>query len=84
MLEEEGMRGFRMYLKITEAVEFLIGTLATMAIATIVEASVLGEPMTWKRAFKHSLSSWGAAISTGMLAGCDHSRDAASVYCPRV
>lgn len=69
MIEQYGLRGFRMYMKIIQLSEFLIGVLATMAIARMVEAGFLGRPCSWREAFRHALSRWGAAIGTGLLGG---------------
>lgn len=69
LIEEHGLRAFKIYLKVIQLTEFLIGVLATMSLAKLVEASLIGQPVTWQQAFRHSLSRWGASIGTGLLAG---------------
>jgi hypothetical protein len=69
MIEDDGVRGFRMYMKLIQLTEFLFGVVATMSLARLIEASLLGQPITWMQALRHSLSRWGASIGTGLLAG---------------
>jgi hypothetical protein len=69
LIETHGLRAFRMYMRIVELSEFLIGVLAVMSLAELIEASVLGTPVTWQQAFQHALSRWWASIGTGLLAG---------------
>jgi hypothetical protein len=69
LIEEHGLRGFKIYMKLIQLTEFLIGVVATMSLAKLIEASLLGQPITWKQALRHSLSRWGASIGTGLLAG---------------
>ncbi len=69
LIEEHGLRGFKIYMKLIQLTEFFIGVVATMALARLIEASLLGQPITWKQALRHSLSRWGASIGTGLLAG---------------
>lgn len=68
LIEEYGMQGFKMYLKIAQLVEFLIGVLATMSLACLIESRVLGKPITWKESFGEAFSRWGASVWTGLLA----------------
>ena len=69
LIETHGLRGFKMYMKIVQLTEFLIGVLATMSLAKVIESSVFGRPVTWQEAIRHALSRWGASIGTGFLAG---------------
>jgi hypothetical protein len=69
LIEEYGLRGFNMYMKIIQLTEFFFGVLATMALARLIEASLAGQPVTWQQALRHSFSRWGASIGTGLLAG---------------
>ena len=62
-------RGLNIYMKIVQLLEFFIGVLATMAIAKIIEESVLGRSISWKDAFRFSLSRWSASIGTSILGG---------------
>jgi len=69
LIETHGLRGFRMYMRIVQLTELLFGVLATMALAKLIESSILGKPVTWQQALRHALSRWGASIGTGLLAG---------------
>jgi len=69
LIEEHGLRGLRMYMKLIQLSEFLIGVVATMSLARVVEASLMGQPVTWQQALRHALSRWSASIGTGFLAG---------------
>lgn len=69
LIETHGLRGFRMYMKIIQLTEFLIGVLATMSLAKLIESSLSGEPITWRAALRHAVGRWGASIGTGLLAG---------------
>ncbi len=69
LIEQHGLRGFRMYMKVVQLSEFLIGVLATLSIAKLVEAGFLGQSCTWRQAFHHAFSRWGTAIVSGMLGG---------------
>lgn len=69
LIEEHGYLGLKLYIRLIQLTEFFIGVIATMALAKLIEASSLGQPITWKQALRHSLSRWGASIGTGLLAG---------------
>ena len=68
LIEEHGLRGFRIYMKLIQLTEFLIGVVATMSLARLIEASLMGQPITWKQALRHAVSRWAASIGTGVLA----------------
>jgi hypothetical protein len=69
LVEQHGLRGFKIYMKLIQLTEFLIGVVATMSLARLIEASLLGQPITWQQALRQALSRWGASIGTGLLAG---------------
>ncbi len=69
LIEEYGLRGFTMYMRIIQLTEFFFGVVATLALATLIEAALAGQPITWQQALRHALSRWGASIGTGLLAG---------------
>lgn len=69
LVEQHGLRGFKIYMKVIQLTEFLIGVLATMSLAKLIEASLAGHPITWQQCFRHAISRWGASIGTGLLAG---------------
>ena len=49
--------------------EFFIGTIATIGIASIVEKSLQGTTLSWGDSLRYGLSKWATAIGTGFLAG---------------
>ncbi len=70
LVEREGLfRGFKLYLQIARLLEGLIGVLATMAIAYVVERLLAGEKIEYSPAMKKSLSRWKSVIWTGIVAG---------------
>ncbi len=69
LIEEHGMRGFRLYMRLIQLTEFFFGVIATMALARLVEASLVGQPISWGKALRHALSRWGSSIGTGLLGG---------------
>ncbi len=69
LIEEHGLRGFRIYMKLVQLTELLIGVVASMALARLIEASLMGQRITWKEALRHALTRWAASIGTGLLAG---------------
>ena len=69
LVEQHGLRAFKIYMKVIQLTEFLIGVLATMSLAKLIEASLAGRPMTWQQSLRHALSRWGASVGTGLLAG---------------
>jgi hypothetical protein len=66
--ETYGVLGSRMYMGIVQLTEFFIGTLATMALAKLMEESLYGHTITWLQALRHAVSRWGAIILTNVLA----------------
>ncbi|MCX5645261.1 MAG: hypothetical protein NTZ17_11355 [Phycisphaerae bacterium] len=66
--ETYGDLGPRMHMAIIQLTEFFLGTLATMALAKLMEESLYGHTITWLAALRHAASRWGAAILTGLLA----------------
>ena len=69
LIEQHGLRGLKIYMKIIQLTEFFIGVLATMSLAKLIEGSMSGQPITWQQSFRHALSRWGASVGTGLLAG---------------
>ena len=68
-VDPEGFKGFGLYLRVVQLLELLIGTIATMAIAKIVECAVNGEQIDYSAALKFSLTRWGRGIAVEILAG---------------
>ncbi len=64
-----GMQGFRIYMKIIQILEGLIGIIATMSIAYIIKQKIDGKIVDFKHAIKKSLSRWPAAIGTNIMLG---------------
>jgi hypothetical protein len=68
-IEKYGLRGFRMYMKVIQLVDFLFGTIAMLALTRLVEATVRGEVLAWRSALWQALKRWPAALGTGFLGG---------------
>ncbi|OGV35364.1 MAG: hypothetical protein A2020_06495 [Lentisphaerae bacterium GWF2_45_14] len=69
LIENYGIKGFEIYLRIVQLLKFFFGVLVTMSVAKIIELSISGQEITWKRAFGFSLSRWSASVGTGILCG---------------
>ena len=69
LIEQYGFRAFRIYMSLVRLSEFLIGVIATIAIATLVDHSLRGIRISWLAALRHGLRRWWASIFTGLLAG---------------
>jgi hypothetical protein len=69
LVETQGLQGFRLYMKLIQLSEFLIGVLATMALAALLEASIRGNSICWQTALRHAFARWGASLGTGLLSG---------------
>lgn len=67
--ESEGFEGLRWYFRSAQILELLVGIIATVAVAKIVECAINGEPITYAEALKYSLTRWGRAIAVQILAG---------------
>ncbi|MCX7010150.1 MAG: hypothetical protein NTY53_23420, partial [Kiritimatiellaeota bacterium] len=68
-IEKYGLRGFRMYMKFIQLLDFLFGTIATLALARLVEATVRGETLTWRNALWQAFKRWPAALGTSFIGG---------------
>lgn len=66
---EQGLSELRYYFQMQQFLETFIGVLAIMAIAFVVERSLAGEDIGYRRALRVSISRWGSAIGTNILAG---------------
>jgi hypothetical protein len=69
LLQEYGTRGLQLYNNLLKLPEFLIGTIATVGIAAIVEQSIKGKKLSWNDSLRFGLSKWITAIGTGLLGG---------------
>ncbi len=70
LLEQMGeLQWFKAYIRIVQILEWLIGIIATMAIAYIVKQWIDGENVSFKEAIKKSLSRWFFAVWTNILLG---------------
>ena len=69
LVDEHGWTGIRIYMRLIQLSELLIGVLATISLATLIERAIDGEPIPWTTALRHALSRWGASIGTGVLCG---------------
>jgi hypothetical protein len=57
------------YSYILQALNFLLGSIATLAIAWLIEKSLNGEDPFWSDALRHGQSRWLSLVWTGLLAG---------------
>ena len=69
LIDGQGLGGSGQYLQLAQALEALFGVLAIMAIAFVVEHSLTGESIGYRKALRLSFSRWGSVIGTSMLAG---------------
>lgn len=73
LIETHGLRGFRLYLRIIEILESLIGIIATMALAFLINKSINNninnDESDYKEALGKAVSRWGSGIWTNILAG---------------
>ena len=70
LMEQQGsIQGFKIYIRIIQILEVLIGVIATMAIAFIIKSKLDGKSIDFKIALKKSLSRWSAAVGTTILLG---------------
>jgi hypothetical protein len=68
-IDKYGLRGFRMYMRVIQLLDFLFGTIATLGLAKLVETTVRGETLSCWSALWHALKRWPAALGTGIIAG---------------
>ncbi len=67
--EMHGPFGPKIFSLIYGTSETLLGLLASMALAKLIESSINGKPVTWKQALLHALGRWQASIETAFLVG---------------
>lgn len=60
---------FAAYLRIVQILEALIGIIATLALARLIEERLQGRPFDFKDALKHGFKRWGHGVGTGLIAG---------------
>jgi len=63
------LRSQQTYNNASQLLESLVGILATIGIASIVENSIRGQSTTWRDSMGHAFSRWGSAIGTNLLGG---------------
>lgn len=63
------LRALKIYTKIIDLLEAVIGVIATMAIAYIITAHMEGKTLRVGEALQKALARWPAAMGTGFLAG---------------
>ncbi len=66
---DQGLRGIRMYMRVIQLLEFLIGTIATMAVAYLVKKRLDNKKISSWTALKEAMFKWPAAIFTSIVAG---------------
>lgn len=63
----ESAESFKLYFRIIQILEGLVGIIATMAIAYAIKNKIDGKSISVSDALKKSLSRWGAAIGTNII-----------------
>jgi hypothetical protein len=61
------VRAFQLYSNITRALEGLIGIIAYIALANVIEKNLQGQDLTWSQALRLGISKWGWAVLTNIL-----------------
>ena len=68
-LLDDPARLTQLYARIYQGLETLIGCIATVGIAAIVEGAILGVNLSWGDAMRKGFSRWGSTVGTSILAG---------------
>ena len=68
-LLDDPVRLTQLYARIYQGFETLIGCIATVGIAAIVEGAISGTNLSWGDAMRKGFSRWGSAVGTSILAG---------------
>jgi uncharacterized membrane protein len=68
LVDEYGIRGFRIYMQIMRILEGFIGVVATMATAVVVDAAIRNETVSPGAALRAAVSRWLSVIGTSILA----------------
>lgn len=63
------MQALKIEGQITQFIDFLIGSIASIALIKCAEKAITQREITWQEALTHGLRKWGAFIGTGLLAG---------------
>lgn len=69
LAQNYGLRVLQLQQTSARLLELLIGSIATMAIAYLIEGAIRGQGVTWQESLRHGLTRWASAIGTGLLAG---------------
>jgi hypothetical protein len=69
LMDTYGSRGVQIYQNIDRLLEFLIGTVAIIALAYLVEKAYEEKETTWVEALRYGVFWWPNAIGTGLLGG---------------
>lgn len=69
ILDGYTLADFDAFLIIFTLCEFLFGLLAATALACLIESSVKGEPVTWRKAIRSALARWPSSVGTAILGG---------------
>jgi hypothetical protein len=68
LVDEQGLRGFRLYMQLMRLLEGVFGVLVTMSVAFIADRAVRGETTGIGDALRGAFSRWWPVIWTGILA----------------
>jgi len=70
LIKQQGfLNSLQIYTRIVQILEFLVGIIASMAIAYIIKSKIDGQIVGFGQALKKSLSKWPAAIGTELILG---------------
>jgi len=70
LVQSQGfMNALKIYLRIIELLELLIGIIAVMAISLVIKAKIDNKKIDFKYAMMQSLKKWPQAVGTNILAG---------------
>lgn len=63
------MQALKVEGQITQFIDFLIGSIASIALIKCAEKAITQREFTWQEALNHGLRRWGAVIGTSFLGG---------------
>ena len=55
--------------RLAQLADLLVGSVAVMGLAKVVESFASGQPISWRQALNHGVSRWSAALGTSALGG---------------
>lgn len=68
LLEDYELR-VRLHQLVSQVLDLFIGSIATIAVAHIIETAIKGQEPSWIESLQHGVSRWASAVGTDLLAG---------------